>query len=61
MRGRPILFGVTLTALAAFATLEAFAEPSTDTIILGKTVMGPEWTKDKLEGQVILFEFWGRN
>jgi hypothetical protein len=61
MRGRPALFCVTLTALAAFATLDAFAEPSTDKISLGKSLMGPEWTKDKLEGQVILYEFWGKN
>lgn len=32
-----------------------------DGIRLGKTLVGPEWTADKLKGQVILVEFWGIN
>lgn len=45
----------------ANGVLPAEDKVTADGLRLGKTLLGPEWTRDMLKGQVILVEFWGIN
>ncbi len=53
------IFSQTLSLGLATGVLSAQQKVSADDIRLGKRLLGPEWTAEKLKGQVILVEFWG--